>query len=73
MTELRGLSAWLAAHCRKPREADLIQERSQLASACTETFESSRPDEKRKLILSLNREVTRLGYFTQIRGLPLLL
>ena len=60
VTEFRGMSAWLAAHCRKAR-ADLIQS-DPIGVGLYGDIREFRPDEKRKLILSLNREVTRLGY-----------
>ena len=63
VTEFRGLSAWLAAHCRKAR-ADLIQS-DPIGVGLYGDIREFRPDEKRKLILSLNREVTRLDYRTR--------
>ncbi len=60
VTELRGLSAWLAAHSRTARE-ELIKGDPIGAGLYGDIREFS-PDEKRKLILSLNREVTRVDY-----------
>ena len=60
VTEIRGLSAWLAAHSRNAR-GDLIKS-DPIGVGLYGDIRGFSPDEKRKLILSLNREVTRLGY-----------
>ena len=63
VTELRGLSAWLAAQGRTARE-ELIRSDPIGVGLYGDIRKFSR-DEKRKLILSLNREVTRLDYRTR--------
>ena len=63
VTELRGLSAWLAAHCRAAR-GELIRSDPIGVGLYGDIREFS-PDEKRKLILSLNREVWQLNYRTR--------
>ena len=63
VTELRGLSAWLAAHSRTARGA-LIKSDPVGVGLYGDIREFS-PEEKRKLILSLNREVNRLDYKTR--------
>ena len=60
MTELRGLSAWLAAHSRTARD-ELIKS-DPIGVGLYGDIRGFSPDEKRKLILSLNREVARLPY-----------
>ena len=60
VTELRGLSAWLAAQSRTARE-ELIRS-DPIGVGLYGDIREFTADEKRKLILSLNREVTRLGY-----------
>ena len=60
VTELRGLSAWLAAHSRTARQ-ELIKSDPIGVGLYGDIREFS-PGEKRKLILSLNREVTRIDY-----------
>ena len=70
VTELRGLSAWLAAHCRAAR-GELIRSDPIGVGLYGDIREFS-ADEKRKLVLSLNREVARLDYRTRF-ALPLLL
>ena len=63
VTEIRGLSAWLAAHSRNAR-GDLIKS-DPIGVGLYGDIRGFSPDEKRKLILSLNREVTRLDYWTR--------
>ena len=60
VTELRGLSAWLAAHSRTAR-GELIKS-DPIGVGLYGDIRGFSPDEKRKLILSLNREVTRIDY-----------
>ena len=60
VTEIRGLSAWLAAHSRTAR-GDLI-ESDPIGVGLYGDIREFSPDEKRKLILSLNREVAMLPY-----------
>ncbi len=60
VTELRGLSAWLAAHSRTAREELITSD--PIGVGLYGDIRGFSPDEKRKLILSLNREVARLPY-----------
>ena len=59
VTEMRGLSAWLAAHCKDAR-ADLI-ERDPIGVGLYGDIREFSTDEKRALLESLNREGIRLG------------
>ena len=63
VTELRGLSAWLAAHSRDAR-ADLI-ERDPIGVGLYGDIGEFSLDEKRALLESLNCEGTRLGLLRQ--------
>ncbi len=58
VTEMRGLSAWLAAHCKDAR-ADLI-ERDPIGVGLYGDIREFSTDEKRALLKCLNREVARL-------------
>ena len=58
VTEMRGLSAWLAAHCKDAR-ADLI-ERDPIGVGLYGDIREFYTDEKRTLLESLNREASRL-------------
>ena len=58
VTEMRGLSAWLAAHCKDAR-ADLI-ERDPIGVGLYGDIREFSTDSKRALLESLNREETRL-------------
>ena len=58
VTEMRGLSAWLAAHCKDAR-ADLI-ERDPIGVGLYGDIREFSTDEKRALLESLNREASRL-------------
>ena len=58
VTEMRGLSAWLAAHCKNAR-ADLI-ERDPIGVGLYGDIREFSTDEKRALLKCLNREVARL-------------
>ena len=59
VTEMRGLSAWLAAHCRNSR-SDLI-ERDPIGVGLYGDIREFSHDEKRALLKALNREGARLG------------
>ena len=59
VTEMRGLSAWLAAHCEDAR-ADLI-ERDPIGVGLYGDIREFYTDEKRALLESLNSEGVRLG------------
>ena len=59
VTEMRGLSAWLAAHCKNAR-ADLI-ERDPIGVGLYGDIRGFSSDEKRALLKALNREASRLG------------
>ena len=59
VTEMRGLSAWLAAHCKDAR-ADLI-ERDPIGVGLYGDIREFSTDEKRVLLKSLNREISQLG------------
>ena len=59
VTEMRGVSAWLAAHSRKAR-TDLI-ERDPIGVGLYGDIGEFTADEKRRLLESLNREGERLG------------
>ena len=59
VTEMRGLSAWLAAHSREAR-ADLI-ERDPIGVGLYGDIGEFSNEEKRALLESLNREGSRLG------------
>ena len=59
VTEMRGLSAWLAAHCEDAR-ADLI-ERDPIGVGLYGDIREFSTDEKRALLESLNREASRLN------------
>ena len=63
VTELRGLSAWLAAHSRTARD-DLIKS-DPIGVGLYGDIRGFSIDEKRNLILSLNREVAMLPYRTR--------
>ena len=58
VTEMRGLSAWLAAHCKEAR-ADLI-ERDPIGVGLYGDIREFSTDEKRALLESLNRKASRL-------------
>ena len=58
VTEQRGLSAWLAAHCRKARVQ--IIERDPVGVALYGDIREFSTGEKRKLLASLHREASRL-------------
>ena len=58
VTEMRGLSAWLAAHCKDAR-TDLI-ERDPIGVGLYGDIREFSTDEKRALLKCLNREVARL-------------
>ncbi len=58
VTEMRGLSAWLAAHCKNAR-ADLI-ERDPIGVGLYGDIRRFSSDEKHTLLKALNREVSRL-------------
>ena len=58
VTEQRGLSAWLAAHCRKARVQ--IIERDPVGVALYGDIREFSTGEKRKLLASLHREALRL-------------
>ena len=58
VSEMRGLSAWLAAHCPDAR-ADLI-ERDPIGVGLYGDIRNFSPAEKRALLKSLNREASRL-------------
>ena len=58
VTEMRGLSAWLAAHCEDAR-ADLI-ERDPIGVGLYGDIREFFTDEKRALLKCLNREASRL-------------
>ena len=59
VTGLRGLSAWLAAHCKRAR-AELI-ERDPVGVGLYGDIRGYAPDERRALLKSLKQEVCRLG------------
>ena len=59
VTEMRGLSAWLAAHCQDAR-SDLI-DRDPIGVGLYGDIREFSPDEKRALLKALNREGFRLG------------
>ena len=59
VTEMRGVSAWLAAHCKDAR-TDLI-ERDPIGVGLYGDIREFSTDEKRALLKSLNREGLRLG------------
>ena len=59
VTEMRGMSAWLAAHCRNVR-ADLI-ERDPIGVALYGDLREFSHDEKHALLKNLKREGARLG------------
>ncbi len=59
VTEMRGLSAWLAAHCKDAR-ADLI-ERDPIGVGLYGDIREFSTDEKRALLKSLKCEGSRLG------------
>ena len=58
VTEMRGLSAWLAAHCKDAR-ADLIK-RDPIGVGLYGDIREFSTDEKRALLKCLNREASRL-------------
>lgn len=58
VTEMRGLSAWLAAHCKDAR-ADLIK-RDPIGVGLYGDIREFSTDEKRVMLESLNREASRL-------------
>ena len=58
VTEMRGLSAWLAAHCPSAR-TDLI-ERDPIGVGLYGDIREFFPEDKRALLESLNREASRL-------------
>ena len=58
VTEMRGLSAWLAAHCKDAR-ADLI-ERDPIGVGLYGDIREFSTDENRALLKCLNREASRL-------------
>ena len=59
VTGLRGLSAWLAAHCKRAR-SELI-ERDPVGLGLYGDIRGFSPEEKQALLNALNREVSRLG------------
>ena len=59
VTEMRGLSAWLAAHCKDAR-GNLI-ERDPIGVGLYGDIREFSTDEKSMLLESLNREASRLG------------
>ena len=59
VTEMRGLSAWLAAHC-KDAQTDLI-ERDPIGVGLYGDIREFSFDEKRKLLGTLHRDIDRLG------------
>ena len=59
VTEMRGLSAWLAAHCKDAR-TDLI-ERDPIGVGLYGDIREFSTDKKRVLLKSLNREISQLG------------
>ena len=59
VTEMRGLSAWLAAHCKDAR-ADLI-ERDPIGVGLYGDIREFSTDEKPKLLRILHRDIDRLG------------
>ena len=59
VTEMRGLSAWLAAHCKDAR-GNLI-ERDPIGVGLYGDIREFSTDEKSALLESLNREASRLG------------
>ena len=59
VTEMRGLSAWLSAHCKGAR-VDLIK-RDSIGVGLYGDIGGFSPDEKRALLIELNREAFRLG------------
>ena len=58
VTEQRGLSAWLAAHCGKARAH--IVERDLVGTALYGDIREFSTGEKRKLLAALHREISRL-------------
>ena len=66
VTELRGLSAWIAAHCRDAR-TDLIA-RDPTGVGLYGDIRSFGPQEKRELLLALGREGSRLGWGDSARA-----
>ena len=58
VTEQRGLSAWLAAHCRKARNQ--VIERDPIGVALYGDIREFSAGEKRKLLACLHREASRL-------------
>ena len=61
VSELRGLSAWLAAHCKTSRKA--IIERDPLGTVLYGDARGFSPDEKRHLLDCLEREAKRNPWF----------
>ena len=61
VSELRGLSAWLAAHCKTSRKA--IIERDPLDTVLYGDARGFSPDEKRHLLDCLRRETKRNPWF----------
>lgn len=59
VTEMRGFSAWLAAHCKEAR-AELI-DRDPVGVGLYGDIGEFSIDEKRALLRALNREASRLG------------
>ena len=59
-TEMRGFSAWLAAHCKKAR-ADLI-DRDPVGVGLYGDIGEFSIDEKRALLSALNREASRISH-----------
>ena len=64
VTEMRGLSAWLAAYCKDAR-ADLI-ERDPIGVVQYGDIREFSTDEKRALLEALNREASRLDLLWRI-------
>ena len=60
VTEMRGLSAWLAAHCKEAR-SDLI-DRDPVGVGLYGDIGKFSIEEKRALLRALNREASRLGH-----------
>lgn len=61
VSELRGLSAWLAAHCKTSRKA--IIQRDPLGTVLYGDARGFSPDEKRHLLDCLRRETKRNPWF----------
>ena len=64
VSEFRGLSAWLAAHCQGVR-SDLI-ERDPIGVGLYGDIRNFTPDEKHQLLKSLNREVDYVSFHAEV-------